>query len=362
MKKIVAFVLVILMAAFVFAACGTTPPAESEVPASEAPAPASEAPAPDASEPVESVGSGPVEIPVIIKATDSDFWQYVWVGAKNYAIEHPDEVTVTLYGPKSEADIEEQVSILENVLAKNPPAIVISSTSSDATVPAFEEAFANGTKIVTIDNKVNTDSVSTFLATDNLAAGGLAAEQFVKALTDKGVELKGKVSVISAMAGVAVLTQRDEGFINKLKELAPDIEVLETKYTDNDIVKAMDTAKDLMAANPDLLGFFADNNHTGDGVARALIEESADLVAVAFDSDPEEISALSDGVLYALILQDPYGMGYNGVASALKALAGEELPAYVDTGATAVTKDNMNNDDIKGLLDPFSKKVAGETY
>ena len=184
----------------------------------------------------------------------------------------------------------------------------------------------------------------------------------MEALQAKGVELKGKVGLISAMAGIVVLDYRDNGFIDKLKELAPDIEVLEIKYTDNDIVKAMDIAKDQMAANPDLIGFFADNNHTGDGVARALIEEGSDLVAVAFDSDPEEISALADGVLYALILQDPYGMGYNGVASALKAIAGETLPAYVDTGATAVTKENMNNDDIKGLLDPFSKKVAGENY
>ena len=120
-------------------------------------------------------------IPVIIKATDSDFWQYVWVGAKNYELENPGKVKVTLYGPKSEADIDKQIAILEDVIAKNPKCIVMASTSSDAPVAAFEKARAAGTKIVTVDNKVKTE-VESFLATDNVKGGGLAAEKLVEAL------------------------------------------------------------------------------------------------------------------------------------------------------------------------------------
>ena len=314
-----------------------------------------------------AVGAGPAraaeEIPVIIKATDSDFWQYVWIGAKNYALEHPDKVKVTLYGPKSEADIDKQIAILEDVIAKNPKCIVMASTSSDAPVAAFEKARAAGTKIVTIDNKVKTQ-VETFLATDNVKGGALAAEKLVEGLKAKKIEPKGKVALISAMAGIQVLGDRDKGFIAKMKEIAPNVKVMETKYVDNDIVKAMGVAKDLMAANADLIGFFADNNHTGDGVARAVAEEKvADkVVSVAFDSDPEEVKALGEGTLHALVLQDPYGMGYKGVDSCLKALAGEKLPEYVNTGATAVTKDNMSKPEVKGLLDPMSKKKAGASY
>jgi ribose transport system substrate-binding protein len=302
-------------------------------------------------------------IPVIIKATDSDFWQYVWVGAKNYELENPGKVKVTLYGPKSEADIDKQIAILEDVIAKNPKCIVMASTSSDAPVAAFEKARAAGTKIVTVDNKVKTD-VDSFLATDNVKGGALAADMLVEALKAKKIELKGKVSLISAMAGIQVLTNRDKGFSDRLKELAPNVKILETKYVDNDIVKAMGVAKDQLAANADLIGFFADNNHSGDGVARAIVEEKVQgkVMAVAFDSDPEEVKALSEGSMYALVLQDPYGMGYKGVDSCLKALAGQKLPEYVNTGATAVTKDNMNKPEIKGLLDPMSKKKAGVSY
>jgi ribose transport system substrate-binding protein len=302
-------------------------------------------------------------IPVIIKATDSDFWQYVWVGAKNYELENPGKVKVTLYGPKSEADIDKQIAILEDVIAKNPKCIVIASTSSDAPVAAFEKARAAGIKIVTIDNKVKTD-VDTFLATDNVKGGALAADMLVEGLKAKKVELKGKVALISAMAGIQVLSFRDKGFTDRLKEIAPNVKVMETKYVDNDIVKAMGVAKDLMAANADLIGFFADNNHTGDGVARAIAEEKVQgkIMATAFDSDPEEVKALGEDSIYALILQDPFGMGYKGVDSCLKALGGQKLPEYVNTGATAVKKGNMGKAEVKGLLDPMSKKKAGASY
>lgn len=353
--KIVSILLVLAM--LLLAGCTAAAPA---APAPAAEAPAADAPAADAAAPA----AGAIEIPVIIKATDSDFWQYVWVGAKNYALENPDKASVTLYGPKSEADIDEQISILEDVIAKNPQCILIASTSSDAPVAAMERAKEAGIKIVTIDNKVNTEAVETLLATDNVKGGALAADKMLEGWQAKGIEPKGKVAVISAMAGVQVLVNRDEGFINRMKEIAPDVEILETRYVDNDIVKALGVAKDLMAANADLIGIFADNNHTGDGTARAIIEDQAQdsLVAVAFDSDPEEIKAVQDGVLFALILQDPYGMGYNGVDACLQAIGGTDLEDYVDTGATAVTAENVGDEAILGLLDPFSKKVEGASY
>jgi ribose transport system substrate-binding protein len=300
----------------------------------------------------------PKKVAVIIKATDSDFWQYVLVGATNYAKEHPDKVVVTTYGPPSEADIDQQVSILEDVVNSKPDAIVIASTSSDATVPAIERAVKLGIPVITIDNKVHTDAVASHLATNNVKGGALAADMLVEKIKAMGKPLSGKVALISAMAGVQVLTDRDTGFLNRLKEVAPNLKVLPTRYIDNDIMKSLAAAEDLFTANPDLVGFFADNNHSGDGVARAIKERglAGKIAAAAFDSDPEEVQALSEGTLYALILQDPYGMGYKGVDSALQALAGKTLAKYVDTGATAVTKTNMNESKIKGLLDPMTMK------
>jgi ribose transport system substrate-binding protein len=301
----------------------------------------------------------PYKIAVIIKATDSDFWQYVIIGATNYGLDNPAKVKISWSGPKSEADIDKQVSLLEDVISKNPDGIVIASTSSDATVPALEQAIDQGIAVVTIDNKVRSDKIPAFLATNNKVGGALCADQMVADLKAKGVPLKGTVGLVSAMAGIQVLTDRDQGFRDRMKEIAPDINVLETRFTDNDIAKSLAASEDIGTSQGNtLIGVFADNNHTGDGVARMVTERNLGdkIVAMAFDSDPEEVSALKSGALKALILQDPYGMGYKGCATAVTILDGGTVPKYVDTGAIVVTQANMNDKKILDLLDPTRLK------
>jgi ribose transport system substrate-binding protein len=305
-------------------------------------------------------GVKPYDIAVIIKATDSDFWQYLLVGANNYGVEHPELVKITTYGPPSEADIDKQVSILENVISTNPDAIVIASTSSDATVPALEQAYDKGIKIITVDNKVNTSKVHSFLATDNAVGGSMAAEKMFFYLKKHNISTSGKkIGVVSAMAGVQVLTDRDNGFTKRIKELIPNIQLIETKYVDNDISKAMTVTEDLLTTyGSDLIGIFADNNHSADGVARSIAEQNLGdkIIITAYDSDPEEVAAIKSGALKAIMVQDPYGMGYKGVDSAVKAIGGEKLPAYVDTGVVAVEAFNVDDPATQGILDPFKMK------
>jgi len=305
---------------------------------------------------VSSIGFATYKIAFIVKATDSDFWQYTIVGAKNAEYDLQGLVDVTVYGPPSEADIDKQIAILENVVNTKPDAIVISSTSSDAPSLILDRAYKMGIKIVLIDNFVYDTQYNSFLATNNKVGGALAAEKLVEALKAAGKPLKGKIGLISAMAGVQVLIDRDDGFIARLKELAPNLEILPTRYVDNDIAVAANAAEDLLLANPDLVGFFADNNHTGDGVARVIEERGLqeDIIAVAYDSDPQEIDALRNGSLKALIVQDPHGMGYKGVMFAFMAINGEPLPSYFDTGVYVITKENLEKS--MWILDPFTRK------
>lgn len=298
------------------------------------------------------------DIAVIVKATDSDFWQYVLIGAVNAGLDNPN-LKVTTYGPPSEVDIDQQVAILENVITRRPDAIVIASTSSEATVPALEEAYEDGIKVITIDNRVMTDKVHSFLATDNIEAGGKAAEKLVELLKERNKPLDKTVAVIGSTAGVQVIIDRSTGFIDRLKELAPDINIPAIRYVDNDIFKTISTVEDLLTAYGDeIVGFFAVNNITGDGLARVIDERNLhdEVVAVAFDSDPEEIEALRSGALDALVVQDPYTMGYEGVMSAYRAILGETLPEYVDTGSVVVTKETMDEPEMQELLDPTLKK------
>ncbi|SET57495.1 ABC transporter substrate-binding protein [Lacrimispora sphenoides] len=299
--------------------------------------------------------SGPYKVTVIIKATDSSYWQTVLLGAKAAAAESNGEIEVTTAGPASETGIDEQVTILENAISAKPDGIVIASISSEATVPAVEEAVAAGIPVVTVDNKLATNVYTQHLATDHYAAASTAAEKMVEQWKEAGVDPAGKkVAVISADSGSAVNQARCEGFADKVKELVPDITLIETQYCDNDIAKAQDAVDNLILANADLIGIFGDNNHMGDGIANSIAqnEKSGSIIAYAFDSDDTEIEAIKNGALTGIVVQDPYGMGYEGVLSVIASLKGKNVEHDVVAATTLVTKDNLDVPEVQKLLYP----------
>ena len=300
----------------------------------------------------DATSEGPFNIPVIIKATDSDYWQILASGALRFADENPDLVNVTILGPPSEIDIDMQVTILENAIATNPDAIVIASTSSVATVPAIEQAMNMGIPVITLDNRVETDNFVSFLATDHGLASGLVAERMVQMWETEGVDPSGQsVMVISSVAGTAVNTARTNGFIDRMRELVPDINVLETQFANNDIAVAMDIALGSIAANPNLIGIFGDNNHMGVGIALAIEElNRPDIITYAFDANIEQVNAIREGWLDGIVVQDPFGMGYNGVDFAVRTIQGQSVPQIVVVDTTLVSIANLDNADIQEML------------
>lgn len=301
----------------------------------------------------------PPHVAVIVKALEPDFWQYVLIGANNYAVEYPDRVQLTTYGPVSETEIDDQINMVEEVIASNPAAIVLAPSSTDALVPVAENAIELGIPVIIIDSKLSTEKVTTLLATDNVLGGQLAAEQMVKFLLANNTLLQGKVAIVNSVKGVSTVMERNQGFIEKMNKLAPDIEILEPRYTDNDILKALATAEELIATYGDeLLGIFAVNDYTGVGVAEAVKKAGVQdtVMVVAFDADKRELEALRSGVIKALIVQDPFGMGYKGVDYALKAIEGASLPRFVDTGVAIVTQENMDDREIETHYNPILKE------
>nr|WP_308741957.1 ABC transporter substrate-binding protein [uncultured Anaerocolumna sp.] len=299
--------------------------------------------------------TGTYNISVIIKATDSDYWQTLLLGAKAAAEESNGKVIVTTAGPASETGISEQVTILENVVSAKPDGIVLASISSDATVPAVEDAVNAGIPVVTVDNRLSTDVYTQHLATNHYKAAASAAEDMVKQWEAKGIDPVGKkVVAISADSGSPVNQARVEGFLDKIRELVPDIQVIETQYCDNDISKALDAVDNLILANSDLIGIFGDNNHMGDGIANSIQqnEKQDGIISYAFDSDDTEIAAIRDGYLTGIVVQDPYGMGYEGVLAVVSALEGKNIEHDVIAATTLVTKDNIENENVQSLLYP----------
>lgn len=294
-------------------------------------------------------------VTVIIKATESSYWQTLLLGAQAAAKESNGKIKVTTAGPAAESDMDKQVTILENAISVKPDGIVLASISSTSTVPAVEQAVKAGIPVVTVDNKLKTDVYAEHIATDHAAAAATAADDMVNQWKAKGIDPAGKkVAIISSDSSSAVNQARCKGFSDEIKKLIPTINVLATQFCNGDVQKALDDTDNLLLANKDLIGVFGDNNIMGDGIAKSIEQNKAGdkVTAYAFDSDDTEIKAIQNGYLTGIVVQDPYGMGYNGVLAVVSAAEGKTIDHDLVSKTTLVTKTNINDSAVQKLLYP----------
>lgn len=292
------------------------------------------------------------KVAVILKATDSEFWQSMAEGARKYVEHNPGKVEVTIYGPPTEADIAQLVSILENVVSQKPDGILVAPPNADSIVAAVNDARNLGIPVVTADNSINTE-VNAHIATDNIEGGASVANALVDYMNSQNKPLSGSIAIVAPDV-FEVIDKRITGFVDRMKVIAPQMKILPPRYCDNDIAKSLNISQDIILSQKDLVAFYGANNHSADGVARALRETGkyGEIFAVAYDSDPEEVQALSDGILNALIVQDPWALGYKGVEFVLASINNESVPEYFNPGVFVVTKENMQEEKMKAVLDP----------
>ncbi|MBE7183452.1 MAG: ABC transporter substrate-binding protein [Methylobacterium mesophilicum] len=294
-------------------------------------------------------------IPIIVKDTTSFYWQIVMAGAR--AAGKDLGVKVPELGAQAETDVNGQISILENAVAGNPAAIVISPTEAKALGKPIDEA-ASKVKVIGIDSSADSKAFTSFLTTDNVQGGRVAADGLAAAIgAANGGKIEGDVALITAQPGAGSLEQRSQGFKEQLAAKYPGLKLVADRYADGQATTGLNIATDLITANPNLKGIFASNLIMAQGVGQAIAENDlgGKVALVGFDSDEKLISFLNQGVISALVVQDPYRMGYDGIKTALAASKGEKVEANVDTGANLVTKDNMKEPKIDALLNPKLK-------
>ena len=296
------------------------------------------------------------KVDVIIKASDSSFWQTMLAGSARAAKDYG--VKVGLFGPTSEIDVNQQVQLIENSISRGVDAIVLAPNSSEALNSAIKRARDADIKVITVDTSVTTDSDG-FIGTDNVKAGEQAGATMCQLVSDQG-KSSGQVLIESSVAGVQTIKDRDTGFKRGLAAACPDIKIGAQRFNDNDLNRAASQVNDVLTANSNIVGVFADNNTSGVGAARAIKDnDAADKIpVVAFDTDPQENAALADGSIDALVVQNPYFFGYQGVIEAGMASVGSLPPPKLDPGAVVATKRNSTDPTVKPLLNPPVAKAS----
>lgn len=294
-------------------------------------------------------GSG-MRIAVIPKGTAHSYWQAVKAGAD--AAGKKDGVQIIWQGPSNEADITGQINIVNDQIDNGVNGIVLAACDENALVAPVQRAISRGIPVVTIDSGLAKakDPSYCYIATDNRKGGALAADQLATLMGNKG-----KVGVLGFLQGAASNDQRVGGFTQEIQRKYPQMTIVSTLYDDSDATKAVDRITNMLTAHPDIGGVFAANEPGGVGAGTYLQQRglSGKVKLVAFDTSDDEIRDLKQGLIQALIVQNPYQMGYQGVEQVLQAI--KKQPAaqkYVDSGVTVVTQQNLNTPAVQKLLNP----------
>jgi ribose transport system substrate-binding protein len=290
-------------------------------------------------------GTGKRVIAVIPKGTSHFFWQSVHAGAETAAKE--EGVEIMWKGPEHESDSAAQINIVEDAINRRVDGIVLAPTHKDALVPIVERAGRENIPVAIFDSGIGTANYVSYVATNNLQGGAVAAERLAAKLGGKG-----KIAILGVKAGSVSTEQREQGFQDTIKQKYPGIEIVAFQYGEADRARSLDRATDILTAQPELNGFFASNESSTVGVVQALKQKglAGKIILVGFDSSPNLIDDLKAGAIDALVLQNPFKMGYESVKAMVAKLNGQTPPKVIDTGVNLLTKDNLETPEMKELL------------
>ncbi|MDC7231049.1 MAG: ABC transporter substrate-binding protein [Sphaerochaetaceae bacterium] len=331
-------------------------------------------------------------IAVVSKGEQHDFWQQVKLGANAAAADYG--VDITFEGPPSESDVQIQVEMLNNAMAKNPVAIALAALNTSSVLDQLQQAKNQGIPVIGFDSGVPeapAGSIWANASTNNYAAAGMAAEKMFDVIKGKieaaSIANPVKIVVMNQDASGESLLSRGKGFRDTMIKLIDentslsksDIAVIgNTAYIAADsptkgrkvfiemIVPASAAMTDATNAaqamlnkvtSDNVLGIFCSNEATVKGLLAAtndgatLKSNSAfkDVVVIGYDAGAAQKNAVRQQYFLGSITQDPYQIGYKAVELAYKAYKGEPV-ADVDTGAKFYNYQNMDDADIKGLI------------
>jgi len=291
-------------------------------------------------------------IAVIPKGTTHSFWKTIHAGAAKAAREAG--VEIIWQGPQKEDDREMQINVVQNFVSRSVSAIVLAPLDEAALVRPVEEARKRNIPVVIIDSDLREKAYKSFVATDNYEGGRIAARHLGQLIGGRG-----NVMMMRYNEGSASTSNRERGFIDGVKEYAPDAVVVSSdQYGGVTAESSLQTGQNLLNKYTELNGIFCPNESTTFGMLRALetAGKAGTIMFVGFDSSDPLLEALKTGRIHGLVVQNPFKMGYLGVKTALAVINGEKVDERIDTGVMLVTKDNYETPDIQQVINPEIEK------
>lgn len=319
-------------------------------------------------------------ISIIGKDDSSSYWKAIKKGVEQAAedlnkalgYKGDDKIKVTYNAPGSGEDIDEQVNILDEELARYPDAIGIASIDADACTVQFDLASENGIPIIALDSGNSYQGIQCTIKTNNNEAAETGAYKLSGEMEEKG----GIILVVHDSKS-ASSKEREVGFKKEIENNHPDVTIDETIYLDkmDDMKKAIaeefnkskkaeekeispdsltdeDVIQYYLEKHPDVKGCFG-TNVTATKLALSALqqaEKTDDIILMGFDGGKDQITALESGDIHGLVVQNPFGIGYASVIAASRTILQSGNEAVVDTGYIWVTQENLGEESIQNML------------
>jgi len=277
-----------------------------------------------------------------------DYWKMPLKGFEDAA--HALNVSVEYRGA-AQYDVHEQITVLEQVIAKKPAGIAISAINPDKLTPTINKAIDAGIPVILFDADAPSSRGDAFVGTNNYNAGLTAAHKMADLLGSKG-----KVAIVT-LPNQLNHQERTKGFLETITKEYPEMEIVAIKDGKGDQLFSRQMVVDILREHPDLAGIFATESNGGVGIANAVqsVKTHKKIKIISFDTDKRTLDMVKEGTISATLAQGTWKMGYwslqflfhlnhklnpsseEGVSDATL------LPPYMDTGITVVTKENVEN-------------------
>jgi ribose transport system substrate-binding protein len=299
-----------------------------------------------------------LRIAVIPKGTTHEFWKSVHAGAVKASREL--DVEIVWKGPLKEDDLKSQIDLVQSFVAQRVSGIALAPLNDKALVASVNQASQAGTPVVILDSALSAGNFVSFVATDNRAAGRMAGERLAKLVGNPA-----KVAVLRYQEGSASTREREEGFLEAVKAHAGIEIVSDNQYGGATTESAFSAAESLLLAKDatkgKLQGVFTPNESTTFGMLLAL--EKSKLTGkvrfVGFDASDKLVKAVEAQTIDALVLQNPFKMGYLAVKTLVEHIKGSPQAPRTDTGAQVVDKGNLTDPAVREVVKPDLAKWLG---
>jgi ribose transport system substrate-binding protein len=261
-----------------------------------------------------------------------------------------------IYQGAAEWNVSLQVPVLDAVIAKKPDAIMIAPTDKVQLIAPLRKAHDAGIPIVCVDTFIGTGVFQTgsgdadfpisYVASDNVLGGRMAARALAEAIGEKG-----KVYVSNVKPGISTTDQREEGFKDEMKKYS-GVQVLETQFNDDDANKAAAQVQAVFGRVPDLAGVFGANLFSASGTANGVTQagQAGKIKIAGFDAPESIVAQLKDGTFTLTIAQHPAEIGYFGFITAFAHVTDNPVPTHIGTGFTVMTAANIDDPKVSRFL------------